>query len=353
MNNHQDQKNAAGYVYDPIYLQHDTGTHVENAGRLQAILAGLDRTGIKPLLVQIPARAATMAELMLVHKESYIHSIETFCRNGGGWWDQDTLMSPGSYEAAVYAAGGGIKAVEAVAKGMVEHVFALVRPPGHHATADQCMGFCLFNNVAIAANYALKYLAIKKIIILDFDVHHGNGTQEAFSHNPNVLYISLHQYPLFPGTGRIDDTGDHRTNGGTSINIPMPAGCRDIEYVRVFNEIVIPAVRRFAPDLLLVSAGYDGHWADSISHMRLSLDGFVTLTRIIESMARECCGGKTVYFLEGGYNYRVLEVAVNNTLKIWLRENFLADPLGPPPNDIAPSNIDDVIDAVKIKHGIL
>ncbi len=352
MNNHPYPRNKAGYVFDPIYLQHDTGSHVENPGRLQAILAGLDRTGIKPLLEFIPARAATLAELMLVHKESYIKSIETFCRNGGGWWDQDTLMSPASYEAAIFAAGGAIKAVETVVKSDVSHVFALVRPPGHHATVDQCMGFCLFNNVAIAANYALKNLGVRKIIILDFDVHHGNGTQEAFSHNPNVLYISLHQYPLFPGTGRIDDTG-HTPNEGTSINIPMPAGCRDIEYVRVFNEIVMPAVRRFTPDLLLVSAGYDGHWADSISHMRLTLDGFITLTRIIENMVQECCGGKTVFVLEGGYNFRVLEVAVNNTLKIWLGENFLADPLGPPPNDIAPSNIDDVIDAVKIKHGLL
>ena len=137
------------------------------------------------------------------------------------------------------------------------------------------------------------------------------------------------------------------------FDVPMPAGCRDIEYVRVFHEIVTPAIRRFAPDLLMVSAGYDGHWADSISHMRLTLDGYITLTKIMENIIQECCGGKTVFVLEGGYNYRVLEVAVNNTLKIWLKENFLADPLGPPPHDIAPDGIDEVIAAVKIKHGLL
>lgn len=352
MDNHQNQRPSAGYVYDPVYLQHDTGTHVENPGRLEAILSGLDKTGIKPLLENIPARAATLAELMLVHNEDYISRIETFCRNGGGWWDQDTIMSSGSYEAALYAAGGTINAVEAVVKGQVDHAFALVRPPGHHATADQCMGFCLFNNVAIAANYALKNLGVKKIVILDFDVHHGNGTQAAFAHNPNVLYVSLHQYPLFPGTGYIDETGDGK-NEGTSVNVPMPAGCRDVEYVRVFHEIVTPVIRRFTPDLLMVSAGYDGHWADSISHMRLTLDGYITLTRIIEKLTQECCRGKTVFVLEGGYNLRVLEVAVNNTLKIWIKENFLADPLGAPPHDIAPGGLDDVIAAVKIKHGLL
>ena len=309
--NTSQQVPRAGFVYDPIYLQHDTGgAHPENPGRLQAIFSGMDRTGIRPLLENIPARAATVEELTAIHTEEYVSRIEAFCRKGGGYWDADTYMSPGSYEAALYAAGGSIAAVEAVARNEVRKVFAMVRPPGHHATADQSMGFCLFNNIAIAASYAQRKLGVKRIVIFDFDVHHGNGTESAFRNNPDIQYISIHQHPLFPGTGYLAEPGE-RLGRETSINVPMPAGCRDVEYVRVFNEIVVPAVHLFAPDLILVSAGYDGHWADSISHMRLTLEGYITLTRMMNSMFRECCEDKTVFFLEGGYNLRVLEVAIN------------------------------------------
>jgi acetoin utilization deacetylase AcuC-like enzyme len=341
---------VAGYVFDPVYLDHDTGTHVENKRRLESIMTGLDWKGIRQLLTAIPARPASRDEVALVHRPDYIDRIEEYCRRGGGWWDADTFMSRGSYNAALYAAGGTTAAVEAVVKGKVRRAYALVRPPGHHATAGQAMGFCLFNNIAIAAAYALKSLSTKRICIIDFDVHHGNGTQEAFVHNPYVLYISTHQYPLFPGTGRIDETG-RGTAEGTAINIPMPAGCGDKEYMAVFEEIVVPAARRFGPELILASAGYDGHWADEMSHMRLSVNGYHAITGIIDTLADELCGGRTVFCLEGGYNLQVLSAAVNNTFNAWLGDDTFEDPLGPPPNPIKPSDITGLLSDLKKRHG--
>ena len=268
----------------------------------------------------------------------------------------DTRLSEGSYNAALYAAGGSIAAVEAVMNNEVTCAYALVRPPGHHATANNAMGFCIFNNVAIAAKYALNTYKLARILIIDFDVHHGNGTQEAFAHNPYVLYISTHQYPLFPGTGHLDEidpnppqvTGNH----GTAINIPLPAGCRDREYKQVFEEIIIPASRRFKPELLLVSAGYDLHWADEQSNMRLSLDGIYYITRTIKQLADELCGGKCVYCLEGGYNLQVLTCSINFTFNLWLGDKYNDDPLGPPPHDIEPHGVDAIIAEVKRRHGL-
>jgi acetoin utilization deacetylase AcuC-like enzyme len=342
---------APGYVYDPVYLEHDTGDHVESGRRLEAIISGLDWKGIRQQLTHVPARPATPDELTAVHQAEYISRVEAYCRKGGGWWDADTLLSEGSYTASLYAAGGTIAAVEAVMKNTVSGAYALVRPPGHHATKNNAMGFCVFNNIAIAASYALKTFRMERVLIIDFDVHHGNGTQEAFAHNPYVLYISMHQYPLFPGTGHLEETG-RGTGAGTSINIPLPAGCGDDEYRRVFDEIVVPAGRRFQPELILVSAGYDGHWADELSNIRLSLEGYYDLTRTIQRLADELCGGRSVFCLEGGYNLRVLSAAVNATFSIWLGEKSFEDPLGPAPNDIKPHGVNELIREVRKRHGL-
>jgi acetoin utilization deacetylase AcuC-like enzyme len=344
-------KGSPGYVYDPVYLEHDTGAHPENARRLQAVIDGLDQKFIRQQLKAIPARPATPEELTTVHDAEYVSRVEAYCRNGGGWWDADTFMSTGSYQAALYAAGGSIAAVEAVVKKEVPGAYALVRPPGHHATRNNAMGFCLFNNIAVAASYALKTFRMERVLIIDFDVHHGNGTQEAFSHNPYVLYISTHQYPLFPGTGHLNEVGQG-TGGGTAINIPLPAGCGDGEYKQVFDEIVIPTSRRFKPELIMVSAGYDGHWADEMSNMRLTLEGYYDIARVIQQLADELCGGRTVYCLEGGYNLKVLSSAVNATFNLWLGEKGFDDPLGPPPNDIRPHGVKELIAEVKKRHGL-
>jgi acetoin utilization deacetylase AcuC-like enzyme len=340
---------APGYVYDPVYLEHDTGDHPESALRLEAIITGLDMKFIRQQLKLVKARPATLEELATVHQPEYISRIEAYCRQGGGSWDIDTVMSTSSYKAALYAAGGSIAAVEAVVKKSVSSAYALVRPPGHHATFNNAMGFCLFNNIAVAANYALKTFQMERVLIIDFDAHHGNGTQEAFVHNSHVLYISTHQYTLFPGTGLFNEA-KHGSDTRAAINIPLPAGCGDNEYKQVFDEIIVPATRRFNPELILVSAGYDGHWADEISNMRLSLEGYYYITRVIQQLAVELCGGRSVFCLEGGYNLHVLSNAINATFSFWLGDKYLDDPLGPPPQKPNPHGVSEVISNVKRQH---
>lgn len=340
---------AVGYVYDPIYLKHDTGEHVENARRLEAIISHLEQTGLKSQLTLVKPRPASVEELALVHQEQYISHIQEVARKGGGWLDPDTVMSADSYDVARYAAGGVIRAVEAVMGGEVDSVFALVRPPGHHATSRQAKGFCLFNNIAIAAKYALAQYELERILIVDFDVHHGNGTQETFYDNPRVMYISTHQYPFYPGTGSVEETGGGAAEG-TNINIPLPAGCGDDEYLKVFEQIIVPAAKRFQPQLILVSAGYDGYWADPLALMEVSVTGFGQMARIIKGLADELCGGRLVFTLEGGYNLDALAASVKATFDILLGNTNIDDPLGGSPRSFGAANIDRLIAVIKEIH---
>jgi acetoin utilization deacetylase AcuC-like enzyme len=339
---------AVGYVYDPIYLKHDTGQHVEVAARLEAIIAYLEKTGLKEQLTLIKPRPATVDEIALVHTREYIKEIEETARKGGGWLDPDTVMSAGSYEAALYAAGGLIRAVEAVMGGKISSAFALVRPPGHHATSGQAKGFCLFNNIAIAAKYALAEYNLERILIIDFDVHHGNGTQDTFYDDPRVMYISAHQYPFYPGSGDIGETGGGAAKG-TNINIPLPAGCGDSEYLKVFEQIIVPASRRFSPRLILVSAGYDNHWADPLAMMEVSTSGFGQMAGIIKGLADELCGGRLALTLEGGYNLDALAASVKATFDVLIGNSF-EDPLGQSPRRAGTVDIDHLIGAVKELH---
>lgn len=340
-----------GYVYDPVYLRHDTGNHVESIKRLETIMSHLEKTGLTQRLTLIKPRPATVDEIAAVHRPQYIAEIRETARAGGGWLDPDTVMSAGSYEAAIYAAGGVITAAEAVVKGEVNSAFALVRPPGHHATAEQAMGFCLFNNVAIAARYALNQLGVKRIAIIDFDVHHGNGTQEAFYHEPRAIYLSTHQYPYYPGTGSVAEIGKGMAKGNI-VNMPMPSGCGDKEYEQVFEQIVAPVVRRFAPQLILVSAGYDPHWADQLAIMQMSVSGFARMAEIIRGLAEESCGGKMVFTLEGGYNLAAQAASVASTFMVLLGEKDIADPIGPSRRGITPPDIAPLIEEVKTLHGL-
>jgi len=338
-----------GFVYDPIYLQHDTGQHVENAKRLGAIISHLEQTQLKQQLTPIKARPASIEELSLVHHKEYISHIQEVAEKGGGWLDADTVMSPRSYEAACYAAGGIIKATEAVMNGEVASAFALVRPPGHHATYQRAMGFCLFNNVAIATKYALAKYGLEGIAIIDFDVHHGNGTHDAFYDNPQVLYISTHQYPFYPGTGSIEETGRGEARG-TTINIPLPAGCGDAQYSSVFEHIIAPATSRFNPQLILVSAGYDPHWAEELAMMQVSVSGFAQMVRIIKGLADELCNGRLVFSLEGGYNLSALASSVKATFDVLLDNTPIEDPLGQPPHQLAIPSIAPLISHIKEIH---
>jgi acetoin utilization deacetylase AcuC-like enzyme len=339
---------ATGYIYHPIYLKHDTGQHVEAAARLEAIISYLEKTGLKSKLTLIEPRPASVDEIALVHQKNYIKEIEEKAAKGGGWLDADTVMSADSYQAALYAAGGVIRAVEAVMGGEVANASALVRPPGHHATLGRAMGFCLFNNIAIAAKYALAKYKLERILIIDFDVHHGNGTQGTFYDSPRVMYISTHEYPFYPGTGDINETGSGEGRG-TNLNIPLPAGCGDSEYLNVFEQIVIPAACRFNPQLILVSTGYDGHWADPLAMMNLSVSGFARMTEVIKGLADELCNGHLALTLEGGYNLEAQASAIKATFDVLLG-NAIDEPLGAPSRRFGPPSIESLIAEIKRIH---
>jgi acetoin utilization deacetylase AcuC-like enzyme len=260
-------------------------------------------------------------------------------------------MSAKSYEAAIYAAGGLIVAAEAVIKKEVDSAFALVRPPGHHATRDRAMGFCIFNNVAIAAGFALSKLNLNRALIVDFDVHHGNGTQDAFYADSRVLYFSTHQYPFYPGTGRVNETGTGEGEG-TTLNFPMAAGWGDEEYLRAFNEVLVPVARRFQPELILVSAGFDPHWADQLAMMRVTVTGFSQMAIILKELAAELCQGRLVFTLEGGYNLRVVASSVKAIFDVLLGNSEIEDPLGKPSTASKPGGFDEHIEAIRRTHHI-
>ena len=342
---------SVGIVYDPVYLEHDTGDHVENALRLKAITDELKKSGVMERLEKIAARPATFRELLQAHDKQLIAAVQHMASSGGGWLDPDTVVSPASFEVACLAAGGTMAAVEAVMEGRVKSAFALVRPPGHHATAQRAMGFCLFNNIAVAARYAKSHFKLEEILIVDFDVHHGNGTQDIFYNDQCVLYISTHQFPYYPGTGELDEMGTRLTRG-TTINIPMPAGCGDAEYLRIFNEVIAPAARRFKPQLILVSAGYEGHWADSMSGMQLTTRGYARMVNILKDLAGELCDGRLVLALEGGYELEALAASVRATFDVLLGDDIeeIADPLGDSPRQFGFPEVESLIAAVKKRH---
>ena len=337
-----------GLVYDPIYLDHDTGNHVENSQRLVDAMSYLEETGIKEKLTCLPPRSATLEELEMVHTPNYISYVKKKGEMGGGWLDPDTVMSPKSYEVALYAAGGFLVATEAVMKGDVDNAFALVRPPGHHAISDRAMGFCIFNNVAIAAGFALSKFSLNRILIVDFDVHHGNGTQDTFYTDSEILYFSTHQYPFYPGTGWMDETGSGEGKG-TTANFPMAVGWGDDEYLRAFNEVLVPVARRFQPQLILVSAGFDAHWADELAMMKVSIKGFAQMVMILKELAAELCQGRLVFTLEGGYNLQVVASSIAATLQVLLGNTEIDDPMGEA-EVRKPESFDEHIEAIKRIH---
>lgn len=340
-----------GLVYDPIYLEHDTGDHVENRQRLVAAISHLEETGTKQKLTVLSPRSASMEELETIHRAEYISYVESKAQKGGGWLDADTVMCPRSYEVALYAAGGLLTAVESVVKGEVDSAFALVRPPGHHAVADRAMGFCIFNNVAVAAKFALGRFDFSRVLIADFDVHHGNGTQDAFYADPKVLYFSTHEYPFYPGTGRMEETGMGE-GIGTTVNFPMSAGWGDEEYLRAFREVVIPVAHRFQPEFILVSVGLDPHWADQLAMMGVSVQGFAQMVMVLKKLADELCQGHLVFTLEGGYNLEVVAASIKAIFDVLLGSSKIDDPLGQTSMARKPEGFDRHIEAIKRIHHI-
>ena len=341
---------TTGFVYDPIFLEHDTGSHPENGSRMTATMSLLEECGLLGKLRRIPVRAATPEELVLVHDARYVAGVRRVGEEGGGWVDPDTLITPRSYDVASHAVGGTLNALETVMRGGVSSAYCLVRPPGHHATPMQAMGFCLFNHVAIAAAYALERYGLERVAIVDYDVHHGNGTQEAFYADPRVLYVSTHEYPFYPGTGAAEETG--RGEGrGFNVNIPMPHGSGDEEHRRAFEEVVEPVLRRFRPQLIVVSAGYDAHFADEIAMQKLSVDGYGALAAIVKAAADELCGGRILVAQEGGYHLTALAWCVRRTIELLRGDEATLDPLGTVATQ-TPAGFEEMLGHVKGLHGL-
>ena len=325
-----DANKHTSYVYDPIFLQHSQPGHPENARRLEVILKELRVSGLLDELHHIHARPATRADVLSIHTPEHMERVKKICLTGGGYLDPDTYTTADSYDAALTAVGSLIDLTLAVVAGQAENGYAFLRPPGHHAEPDRPMGFCLFNNVAIAARVAQQRQGLDRVAIVDFDVHHGNGTQAAFVSDPSVLYCSTHQYPHYPGTGRLTETG-YADGEGTLINLPLPAGTSDAGYRQIFSDIVVPRIRHFQPQLILVSAGYDCHWNDPLAGMGLSSTGIAWIDQTLVNLAEELCDGRIVFTLEGGYNTDVLKTGVANSVKSLLGRADVADPFGPSP----------------------
>jgi acetoin utilization deacetylase AcuC-like enzyme len=283
------------------FLEHlPGGGHPERPARLEAVLAGIGAAGVDDALTLVAPRPATRVELERVHKPAYLDAVERFCAAGGGWLDPDTAASPGTWRAAVLAAGAGPDAIERLDRGEADAAFIAVRPPGHHALGGRAMGFCLINNVAVTA--AALTARDERVLIIDWDAHHGNGTQDIFYQDPRVLYISMHQYPFYPGTGRLEETGAGEGVGYT-INFPFPAGTTGDVFQAAVDQVVIPAAESFAPTWVIASAGFDAHRDDPLTDLGLAAGDYADITDRVMALVAP---GHRMAVLEGGYDLRAL-----------------------------------------------
>ena len=309
-----------GLVYDPVFLDHDAGRgHPERAQRLTAIHHRLDQSGLLGDLTRIDAPKVDLTWLAGVHHEAYPALVEKVCASGASMLPTgDTNVCPDSYRIALQAAGGMLAACDAVMDGTVRNAFCAVRPPGHHATFRGGMGFCVFNNVAVAARYLQRHHGLGKIAILDWDVHHGNGTQDIFYEDPSVLFMSTHLWPFYPGTGQATETGAGDGIGFT-VNVPMDYGDGDRAMLDAFDRVFREQLDEFEPDFVLLSAGYDAHRQDLLGQMNVSDEGFQRLATIVREFADTHCEGRLVATLEGGYTVEALARNVWDTLDIFHR----------------------------------
>ena len=299
----QTQKTA--FIYHPEYLNHDTGpNHPERPSRLRACLAALQKSDVWEQLHRIEPTHASIEQLGYAHAPNYSERIRRHCEQEVPL-TYDTPVVKASFDIARLSAGGVLQAAAAVATGTAKNAFALVRPPGHHATPNRSMGFCLFNNIAIAARYLRKEHKLERVAIVDWDVHHGNGTQDIFYEDGSVFFFSIHESPLYPGTGARNERG-YGKGQGTTLNVPMLGGSGDNEYIAVFEKMLIPALKKFSPELILISAGFDAHYLDLLSTTAVTPSGFATLTNLILEFAE----GRVVSALEGGYSLEGLSESV-------------------------------------------
>ncbi len=343
-----------GILDDPVFEAHDTGNHPERPDRLRACLARLEATGTLRSLERLPVAPARREDLDAVHDPAYLASVEATGGGGGGGPPPPPGGGPPGGGGPRAAAGAAVRAVESVVAGEVRRAFALVRPPGHHARRGAGMGFCVLNNAAIAARAAVRRLGVPRVLIADFDVHHGNGTQEVFWEDPDVLYFSTHQFPAYPGTGALDEVGAG-AGRGTTVNVPLPAGCGDRALLAAIDEVLVPVARRFRPRVIVVSAGYDAHWTSApyVSEIRFhaTVAGLGEVVRRLRDLADELCGGRAAFVLEGGYDLEGLAACVQATFDVLLGRP-VDDALGRDPRAGREPDVGDLLRAARALHGL-
>jgi acetoin utilization deacetylase AcuC-like enzyme len=346
---------ATGVLEDPRFGEHSgPAGHPERPGRSVAVHAAVAARADR--LATLAPRPATAAEIARIHSREHLERVAEACRVAPTHLDPDTYVSPRSYEVALLAAGGCIDLALRVARGELRTGLAAVRPPGHHAEWGRAMGFCLFNNVAIAARALQQEERVDRVLIVDWDVHHGNGTQHSFDEDPSVLYFSTHQFPYYPGTGDAGEAG--RGDGhGFTVNVPLPAGCGDAEYSGAMQRILAPVARAFRPEFILVSCGFDAHEDDPLAAMNVTAAGFAEMARTLRGLADELCGGRLVCVLEGGYALSGLEQGTGAVLDALLAESAASIPLGPTAGGAAAAPaahldaLERVIERLRAVHG--
>ncbi len=338
---------ATAVVEDPRYREHrGPDGHPERPDRLLAVHSEIEARADR--LQRLAPREATPGELLRVHGRAHLEQVAEAARRAPTHLDPDTYVSAESFAIARLAAGGSIELARRVARGEFRNGLAAVRPPGHHAEAGRAMGFCLFNNVAVAACALREEEGVERIFVLDWDVHHGNGTQHFFEEDPAVLYLSTHQFPYYPGTGDFDEIGRGKGEGAT-LNVPLPAGCGDAEYIGAFQRIVAPAARAFRPEMILVSCGFDAHSDDPLAGMQVRAEGFRAMAAIVRALAEELCGGRLVLVLEGGYALRGLREGTASVLDVLLASS---PPALPPTPALTPNSVlEQVLARVVLAHG--
>jgi acetoin utilization deacetylase AcuC-like enzyme len=341
------------YVTHPRYTEHNLAGHPEHAGRIRAIWQQMDSAGLSARMKKLEPQPVSQDWVLAVHTPEYVDLLNWIdtTQQERVHLDADTYAGPTAYEIARLAAGGVVLAVDEVLSGRVSNGLAVVRPPGHHAMPNHAMGFCILGNVPIATRYAQATFGIERVMIVDYDVHHGNGTEAMLYDDNNTLFISTHQSPFYPGTGAVHDTG-HGNGRGYTINVPLAGGNGDKNYAAVYEYIIWPAAKRFQPQLIIVSAGFDSHWTDPLANMRLSLTGYAHLTRELKRMADQLCGGKIVFALEGGYNLEALSHGVRNIAHVLLGDADISDPLGPPRHPHAEPDILPLIEQIRKIHSL-
>ncbi|MBN2528597.1 MAG: histone deacetylase [Deltaproteobacteria bacterium] len=341
---------TVGIVYDSIFKKHVARfDHPECPERLDAVVNGLKRAGVWEEATHIVPVEATVMELCTVHEALYVERLlQTVDGSRRGNLDPDTFFSAGSRDAALRAAGGAIEMAKRVHDRELDWGFAAVRPPGHHAESNRACGFCMLNNIAIAAGVLLEQKMAARLAIVDWDVHHGNGTQQQFYSNPDVLYISIHQWPHFPGSGLSTEMGTGE-GVGKNVNVPFPPGMGDVEYADAFERLVLPLLHAFRPEHILVSAGFDAHRLDFLSGMRLSTEAYQYMTRQLKEVAQRVCDGRISFYLEGGYQLNALSDAI-----VALCDGMRALPLASPqgtPSSTGKKIVDDTIGAISASWG--